>query len=244
VASSLEVYSAIPASVMVIVAHPDDAEFMVSGTVARWARAGSEIVYLLVTDGNKGSSDPEATPEQLARLRQEEQRAAGRVLGLKDVEFLHYEDGMVEPTIALRRDITRVIRRHKPLAAICQDPTRFYSGRGYINHPDHRAVGEAALAAIYPAARDRLTFPELLAEGLEPHKVREVFIGASEGEDVIVDISETIGMKVEALKAHKSQIGAWDAGTMIQEWAAQAATDQSFAFGETYRYIKLGGDDD
>jgi LmbE family N-acetylglucosaminyl deacetylase len=244
VESSLEVYSAIPESAMVIVAHPDDAEFMVAGTVARWARGGSEIVYLLVTDGDKGSSDPTMTHEQLAALRRDEQRAACRVLGVNKVEFLHYEDGMIEPTLALRRDIARVIRRHRPKAAICQDPTRFYSGRGYINHPDHRAVGEAALGAIYPAARDRLTFPELIAEGLEPHKIQEVFIGASEGEDVVVDISATIEAKVEALKAHKSQIGDWDAASMIREWAARGAAGQPFEFAETFRYIKLDGGGD
>ena len=236
---SLEVYEAIPESAIVIVAHPDDAEFMVAGTVARWARGGARVAFLLVTDGDKGSSDPSMRREDLAALRRAEQLDACNVLGVETLEFLHYEDGMVEPTLALRKDIARVIRKFRPQVAICQDPSRFYSGRGYINHPDHRAVAEAALGAIYPAARDRHTFPELLAEGLEPHKVREVFIGFTEDEDLIVDISATIDAKVNALKAHKSQVGDWDPMSTLSEWAQGAAEGQAFTHGETFRYIKL-----
>jgi LmbE family N-acetylglucosaminyl deacetylase len=239
VAKALEVYSAIPESAVVIVAHPDDAEFMLAGTVARWTRGGSKIVYLLVTDGDKGSSDPDVNPKDLATLRRGEQMAACAILGVGHVEFLHYEDGMVEPTLALRRDIARVIRNHKPMVAICQDPSRFFAGRGYINHPDHRAVGEAALGAIYPAARDRLTFPELLLEGLEPHKVSEVFIGAAEDSDLIVDISDTMGAKIEALKAHKSQVGDWNPNEMVTQWAKESADGYDFRFGETFKYIGL-----
>jgi LmbE family N-acetylglucosaminyl deacetylase len=228
---------------MVIVAHPDDAEFMVAGTVARWASGGCEIVYLLVTDGDKGSSDPSMSSADLATMRRREQQDACGILGVKHVEFLHHEDGMVTPSLGLRRDIARVIRKYKPKAAICQDPSRFYSGRGYINHPDHRAAGEAALAAIFPAARDPLTFPELLAEGFKPHKVTEVFVGMSEEGDVIVDISETLPLKIKALAAHKSQLGDWDPTEMIGKWAASSAEGQEFSHGETYRYFKLDGDD-
>ena len=172
-------------------------------------------------------------------MRRREQVAACAVLGVDEVEFLHYEDGMVEPSLGLRRDIARVIRKHRPQAVLCQDPTRFYSGRGYINHPDHRAVGEAALAAIYPSARDRLTFPELLREGLEPHKVKEVFIGFSEEADMIVDISDTVALKAAALKAHKSQVGDWEPKDTIDEWARGAADGFPFTHGETFRYFKL-----
>lgn len=239
----LEVYAAVPASAIVIVAHPDDAEFMVAGTVATWARGGCEIVYLLVTDGDKGSNDPSISSTDLAAMRRAEQQDACSILGVRHVEFLHYEDGMVIPSLALRRDIARVIRKYKPAAAICQDPTRFYAGRGYINHPDHRATGEAALAAIFPAARDPLTFPELLAEGFQPHKVAEVFVGMSEVDDVIVDISEAFSLKVRALAAHKSQLGEWDPSAMMSEWAASAAEGHAFSHGETYRYFKLDGDE-
>jgi LmbE family N-acetylglucosaminyl deacetylase len=242
VAEALEVYEAIPESALVVVAHPDDAEFMVAGTVARWTRGGARVVYLLVTDGDKGSNDPGVSGQELAAIRRAEQQAACAVLGVEGVEFLHYEDGMVEPSLGLRRDITRVIRKHRPHAVLCQDPTRFYSGRGYINHPDHRAVGEAALAAIYPAARDRLTFPALLADGLEPHKVKEVFIGFSEEADSIVDISDTVGLKAAALKAHRSQLGDWEPKEVIDEWARGAAEGQPFTHGETFRYFKLDED--
>jgi LmbE family N-acetylglucosaminyl deacetylase len=237
-----EVYEAIPESALVIVAHPDDAEFMVAGTVARWTRGGARVVFLLVTDGDKGSSDPNLGGQELAAIRRAEQQAAARVLGVEEVEFLHYEDGMVEPTLALRRDIARVIRKHRPQVCICQDPSRFFGGRGYINHPDHRAVGEAALGAIYPASRDRHTFPELVAEGLEPHKVREVFVSAAEEADIIVDISHTIALKAEALKAHRSQMGDWEPAEMIEQWARGAAEGYPFTHGETFRYFKLGGE--
>ncbi len=240
---SLENYGAVPESAIVIVAHPDDAEFMVAGTVARWARGGCEIVYLLVTDGDKGSNDPTMSSADLAAIRRGEQQEACRILGVKHVEFLHYEDGMVTPSLTLRRDIARVIRQYKPKVAICQDPTRYYSGRDYINHPDHRAAGEAALGAIFPAARDPLTFPELLAEGFQPHKIGEVFVGMSSEDDVIVDISETLPLKIEALTAHKSQLNGWDPTEMVGKWAAGAAEGQAFTHGETYRYFKLDGDE-
>lgn len=235
---SLKVYDTIPESAMVIVAHPDDAEFMVAGTVARWTAGGSKVTYLLVTDGDKGSSDPDMASHKLAAIRREEQRAACAALGVHDVEFLHYADGMVEPSLALRRDIARIIRRYQPQAALIQDPQFFYGG-GYINHPDHRAVGEAALGAIYPAARDRLTFPELLAEGLEPHKVRDVFIGMAGNADTIVDISAFIDKKVEALLAHRSQVGDWNPTEMIREWSSKAAEGQAFTHAETFHLIKL-----
>ena len=241
-AKSYEVYDAIPESALVIVAHPDDAEFMVAGTTARWARGGARVVYLLLTDGDKGSSDPHISSADLAAIRRAEQRAACDIVGAADVEFLHYEDGMLEPTLALRRDIARVIRKHRPQVAICPDPTHYYGGRGYINHPDHRAVGEAALGAIYPAARDGLTFPELLAEGYEPHNVHEVFVGFTDHDDVIVDISDVIHLKVESLLAHKSQMGDWQPQEMITNWAREAAEDQPFEYGETFRYFKLDGD--
>ena len=237
--AELEVYGAIPESAMVIVAHPDDAEFMVAGTLARWTRAGTRAVIVIVTNGNKGSSDPAISPATLARTRRAEQQDAARVLGVAEVEFMDYEDGMVEPTMALRRDLTRVIRKHKPQLVVLQDPTRYFGGKGYLNHPDHRAVPEAAFGAIYPAARDRLTFPELLAAGFETHKVKEVFLGWPVEPDTIVDISETIETKVEALLAHASQMGDWHPGEMVETNAREAAKDLPFSHGETFRSFKL-----
>ena len=237
--SDLEVYAEIPTSAMVVVAHPDDAEFLCAGTIARWTRQGSEITYVLVTSGDKGSSDPNADGTALAGTRTQEQQEAARIAGVKRVVFLQYQDGVVEPTLTLRKDISRVIREWKPLAVICQDPSQFFSGRGYLNHPDHRAVGEATLSAVYPAARDRLTFPELEAAGYHPHKVQEVFVGAATGANVIVDISETLDIKIEALLAHRSQMGDWQPAEMVGNWARGAAEDQPFEYGEVFRYLKL-----
>ena len=161
---------------MVIVAHADDAEYGCAGTVAKWCREGMEVVYVICTDGSKGSSDPEMSPDRLAEIRRNEQLAAGKALGLKEVVFLRYEDSMLQPGLDLRKDIVRQIRRHKPDILICPSPVRNLTGKGYIGHPDHLAVGEATMAAVFPASRDRMTFPELLEEGLEPHKVREVLV--------------------------------------------------------------------
>jgi len=239
VTKELEVYDTIPPSAMVIVAHPDDAEFMVAGTFTRWSRGGCRTVYVLVTDGDKGSSDPTIARAELAALRRAEQREACSIVGAQDVEFLHYEDGMVEPTLALRRDLARLIRKHKPHAVMVQDPARYFGGRGYVNHPDHRAVGEAALGAIYPTARDPLTFPELLADGFEPHKVKEVFISSGDDADVIVNISEALDNKVAALLAHKSQMGDWQPYETIAKWSGEAAKGHEFAHGETFKHLKL-----
>lgn len=193
--------------VMVILAHPDDPEFMCGGTVARWAAEGKEIVYVLATRGDKGSDDPTMTPEKLAQMREQEQRAAATVLGVREVIFMGYPDGELVPDLRLRRDITRLIRQIRPDIVITADPTTRYFGSNYINHPDHRAIGEAALDAIYPAARDRLSFIELWRdEGLEPHKVREVYIGNTPEADVQVDITDYIDKKIAALLEHKSQI--------------------------------------
>ena len=165
-----------PRRVLIVMAHPDDGEFGCGATVAKWAAEGRDVYYCLVTDGQVGDAgDENITSEELARVRQEEAQAAARALGVRnDVIFLHYMDSRLEPTLELRRDIARVIRQVKPDVVICQDPTVRWSGQGYINHPDHRAAGEATLAAIMPVASTRLAFPELAAEGLKAHNVREV----------------------------------------------------------------------
>ncbi len=165
--------------VMAIFAHADDPEFVAGGALARWAEAGRQLIYVICTDGSKGSSDPTVTGEALIERRREEQRAAARHLGCEEVVFLPYEDAVLEPTIALRRDLVRQIRKYKPQIVVCFDPTVFWIGEFFLQHPDHRASGEAALAAIYPAARDRLTFPELLEEGLEPHAVDDIYMSAA-----------------------------------------------------------------
>jgi LmbE family N-acetylglucosaminyl deacetylase len=239
---------ATPARAMVIMAHPDDAEFGVAGTVAKWTAAGSEVVFVLGTSGDKGSDNPEMTPEKLMETREREQRAAASVLGVKTVEFLRFRDAELVPDLNLRLAITRMIRKYKPDAVICQDPTFRWGGQEYINHPDHSAMGEATLAAIFPSARDRLTFPQLLAEGLEPHKVVEVFVGMSKESDYWIDITESFQTKLKALKEHKSQIGDWDAEPMMRRWSQDSAAEARFKrfpgandieLAESYKYFKL-----
>ncbi|HVB65086.1 MAG TPA: PIG-L deacetylase family protein [Nitrolancea sp.] len=237
-----------PARAMVVVAHPDDAEFGVAGTVAKWTAAGSEVIFVLGTSGDKGSDDPEMTSEKLVETREREQRAAAAVLGVKTVEFLRFRDAELMPDLNLRLAITRMIRTYKPDAVICQDPTFRWGGQEYINHPDHSAMGEATLAAIFPSARDRLTFPQLLAEGLEPHKVTEVFVGMSKEADFWVDITESFPIKLAALKEHFSQLGDWDFEPMMRRWSQDSAAEarakrfpgaNNMELAESYKYFKL-----
>ena len=223
---------------MVVVAHPDDAEFGCSASVARWVREGIEFVYVLCTDGSKGTSDRDITPEQLAEIRRQEQIDAGKILGLKDVVFLDYPDGYLEPTLELRRDISREIRRFRPDILITTSPTRTLTGTGYLGHPDHFAAGEAALSAVYPAARDHLTFPELLEEGLEPHKVREVLIIGHDVSNKWVDVSSSIDIAVEALLAHESQVSA-TAGERMKEWKRQAGKEHGMEYAEGFKSFTL-----
>jgi LmbE family N-acetylglucosaminyl deacetylase len=230
-----------PKKIAVIVAHPDDAEFVCAGTIARWVDEGHEVVYVLLTSGDKGSDDPEMTPERLAATREAEQREAARILGARDVIFMRRPDGELGPNLELRREIVRVIRRLKPDVVVCQDPTVRWVDTQYINHPDHRAAGEATLAAVFPAARDRMNFPELLAEGLEPHKVREIYLAGAQTPDVAIDITEYLERKLESLRAHVSQIGDWDPEPMVREWAKETAEQHpgNGNYVESFKYFKL-----
>lgn len=234
-----------PKRVLLIQAHPDDAEFMCAGTVARWAQEGAEIVYCSLTSGDKGSDDPEATGVALAATREREQQAACDILGVKQLILMGYPDAMLVPDLAMRKALTRVIRTVKPDVLMCQDPTMRYSGQGYINHPDHIAAGEASLAAVFPSTRDRLTFPELLAEGLEAHKVPEVYIYGTNTADLWVDISTSIDTKIAALQAHASQLGGWEPADEMRTWARETASrhpDKPEGFGEyaeSFKYMKL-----
>jgi LmbE family N-acetylglucosaminyl deacetylase len=233
-----------PARVMSIHAHPDDQEFTVGGTLAKWARAGSTIVTVCVTSGAGGSNrytPSDMTREALVPLREAEQRRACQVLGVAEVVFLGYEDGTLEPTIALRRDLARLIRRYRPDAVVCGDPTRRYYGSTYLNHPDHRAAADAALDAVFPSAGTRLIFTELLGEGLEPHEVREVYIHGAEEPDTYVDIGEMLDVKLAALREHKSQLGEWDPAEFLTEWAREQGTPRKLAAAEAYRRMVLEG---
>jgi LmbE family N-acetylglucosaminyl deacetylase len=222
----------IPKSAMVIVAHPDDIEFGCAGTAAKWAKHGAKVVYVLVTSGNGGTHDPAYTRETIAVLREQEQQAAADMCGIAAVEFLRYNDGEVMPTLELRKDLVRVIRKHKPEVVIAMDPMRMYSGNGYINHPDHRAVAVASMDAIAPVASMPLMYPELG----EAHKVREVWIQWTDDPDTYVDISETVDLKTQALLQHKSQVGE-DVAKMVRDWALEAG--KGLAPAESFKVIYL-----
>ena len=225
---------------MVVVAHADDAEYGCSGTVARWCSEGWDVVYVLCTDGSKGSSDREITQQELSRIRREEQENAGRVLGLKDVVFLDHEDSMLQPTLELRRDIAREIRRYTPDVVVANYPMRNLDGGWGVGHPDHLAAGEAALSAVFPAARDHMTFPELLEEGLEPHKVAEVWIMGHPEPDVWVDVTEHIDTSVKSLLEHKSQVNDWteeEAHKHMREWRRQRAEGKGMQYAESFKRI-------
>jgi LmbE family N-acetylglucosaminyl deacetylase len=230
-----------PKKIAVFMAHPDDAEFICAGTVARWADEGHEVNYVLLTSGDKGSDDPEMTSERLVATREAEQREAARILGVKDVLFMKYPDAELEPNLELRKAIVRVIRKLKPDVVVCQDPTVRWVDTEYINHPDHRAAGEATLAAVFPAARDRLTFPELLAEGLEPHRVREIYLAGAETPDLAIDITAQMERKLDSLRAHASQLGDWDFEPIIRQWAKETAEQHpgNGEYVESFKYFKL-----
>jgi len=234
-----------PASVLSVHAHPDDQEHTVSGTLVKWARSGSAVVSVCITSGGAGSNEftpPDMTREALAALREDEQRNACHVQGIRDVVFLRYPDGMLEPTIALRRDLTRVIRRYRPEAVVCGDPTMRFYGNGYINHPDHRAASDATLDAVFPSAGTRLIFPELLDEGLMPHEVKSVFIFGSRHADTFVDIADTLAVKLAALKEHRSQMGTWDPTEMITGWAREQGARKGLEAAEAFRHMRLHDD--
>jgi LmbE family N-acetylglucosaminyl deacetylase len=191
--------------VLVVAAHPDDSEFGVAGTVALRARDGWEVYYLICTDGSKGSDDPAMTPDRLVPLRQEEQRAAIRVLGGKDVFFLDYVDGELAYTREFARDVVRAIRTIKPHTVFTSDTNQIVRNV-FINHPDHRCTGTVVLDCVYPLARNRHTFPELLDEGLEPYSAREVYLWSTSDINHKVDITDVIDLKLEALSKHASQM--------------------------------------
>jgi LmbE family N-acetylglucosaminyl deacetylase len=232
----------LPKIAMSIHAHPDDQDFTVAGTLAKWARAGCEIITVIITDGSAGTNDPGHGPadwQALARTRAEEQRAANAILGVKETIFLGYQDGELQASLGLRKDLTRLIRRYKPDTVVIGDPTGYYYGNGYINHPDHRAAAEAALYAVFPSAGSRPIFADLLEEGFEPHDVSRLYIHGSEKPDTWVDIEETLEAKIEALKKHFSQAETHDPDKWMQQWAEEEAKDQDMRYAEAYRVMIL-----
>jgi LmbE family N-acetylglucosaminyl deacetylase len=223
------------ASYMVVVAHPDDAEFAAAGTIARLSAAGKRIVIIQVTSGDKGTADPKINPEQLARIREEEELAAARRLGVAETVFLRGADGELMPDLVLREKIVRMIRTFRPDVIITHDPFR-----PYALHPDHRAVGFATIDAVYPTARDPHYFPEHLRAGLEPHKTAEIWFFNAEHPDLYVDITSTIDLKLEALRAHVSQVGdGKGVFELVRERARELAQNQDFEFAEAFKVVQM-----
>jgi LmbE family N-acetylglucosaminyl deacetylase len=230
--------------VLVFAAHPDDIDFGVAGTVARWTDAGIEVVYCVVTDGDAGGYDENVPRSEIPPLRRAEQTAAAKQVGVTDIRFLGYPDGRVEATLELRRDLARVIRQVRPERVVSPSPERNYLRMG-VSHPDHRAVGSAALDAVYPDARNPFAFPELReAEGLEAWKVSEVWIPGSPAANHYVDITETFDRKIAALRAHASQTANRpDLPEFLRGWLARAATQGGLPPGrlaEVFQVIETG----
>lgn len=235
-----------PQRAMSIHAHPDDQEFGVAGTLAKWAKAGCEIVSVIITSGDSGSNDPSKNGKyksELAALREDEQRAANAVLGIKEAVFLHYPDGELEATIPLRKELTRLIRKYKPEVVVTGNMEGAFYGDDYINHPDHRAAAEAATYAVFPSAGTRLLFADLLEAGYEPHNVKQLYIHGAEKPDTWIDISAEIETKIQALRKHTSQLED-DIEKMIREWAAEAGKEKGLAFAETFKVMKLVKDEE
>ncbi len=220
--------------VMGIFAHPDDPEFFCGGTFAKWAAEGRHITFVLATSGDKGSGDFNMVSDQLVAIREVEERAAAARLGVQDVIFLGYPDGELKVSLNLRRQLTRLIRLKKPDIVVTNDPTARWYGSRYINHPDHRAIGDAALDAVFPTARDHLSFPELYSwEGLAPHKVTQVYLSGTHTPDTKVDVTDYLEIKIAALYEHKSQIADMEAMAARQ----RDDVDPEFA-GDGKRYIE------
>lgn len=222
--------------VLVIMPHPDDAEFGCAGTVARWTKEGKSVVYAILTNGDKGTSDRSLASEKLAAIRQVEQREAAKVLGVREVVYMGYPDQGLEDSPELRKDVVRQIRLYRPDVVVTLDPYR-----RYIWHRDHRIAGQVVLDAVYPYARDHLAYPDMLAEGLQPHKVKEMYFTASEDINYRSDITDTFELKIQALACHKSQVGGRipELREGLRQRAEDMAEGQSFKLAETFHYIDL-----
>ncbi len=226
-----------PKRVMVIVAHPDDIEFSCAGTIARWVQEGAEVCYVLCTSGDVGINNPNVSKEEAVRIREAEQTEAARVVGVTNVVYLREPDGMLEATMELRKRLVREIRKFRPDTVICGDPQALWAGDSYINHPDHRAAATAAIDAVFPAAGQPALFQELEREGLKAHKPYKVYVTTWDHADTFINITDTIDLKVEALKKHVSQMNGWDPAERIREWAAERAKGKEMEYAEVYRVI-------
>jgi LmbE family N-acetylglucosaminyl deacetylase len=225
------------AQVMVVTPHPDDAEYGVAGTVARWTGEGKSVIYVVCTNGDKGSNDPNMKPEELVKIREQEQRAAAKLLGVREVIFLHHPDQSLEDTPEFRKEIVRLIRMYRPDIVVTADPYR-----RYIWHRDHRITGQVTLDAVFPYARDHLAYPDLLKQGLQPHKVSEVWLWATEDPNYRSNITDTFDTKIAALRCHKSQIEDnlppdWE--ERLKQWFRDMAEGEDFELAEAFHRVEV-----
>ncbi len=225
------------ADILVIAPHPDDIEFGAAGAIAGMIRGGRSVVYGLCTSGDKGTSDRSITPDLLAEIREAEQQAAGQVLGVREVVFLRYPDQGLEDSPGFRKEIVRLIRRFRPETVMTSDPYR-----RYVYHRDHRITGRAVLDAVFPFARDYHAYPDLITEGLEPHKVKELLFWGSEDSNYLCDISATFDVKLAALRCHESQVkefGIADLDAWLRKRCAEAAKGEAFELAEAFHRCQL-----
>lgn len=226
-----------PVDYLVIIAHPDDAEYGIAGSVARWIREGKSVAYVVCTGGEKGTSDRTMQPETLKRIREKEQRAAAELLGVREVEFLGYADQSIEDTPELRKHIVQVIRTYRPHTVITTDPYR-----RYIWHRDHRNIGQVVLDAVFPFARDHGAYPDLLEQGYEPHKAKEILFFGAEDLNYFVDITNTFDTKFAALKCHASQMRELDLDELSQRlrrWFTEMAAKSGYEMAEGFHRVKV-----
>jgi LmbE family N-acetylglucosaminyl deacetylase len=229
-----------PERVLVVAAHPDDIEFGAAGTVARWVDEGSEVRYLVLTRGDKGSDDPTVDPNALARTREAEQRAAAAEIGVSGVDFLDEPDGQVEASLRLRERVTYAIRSFQPEVVMTHDPTVVFVNNEWVNHPDHRAVGQVTVDAVFPTARDPLNFHQHLEQGLHPWKVAELFLWSTNEANQIVDIGETIERKIAALAHHASQFHEFvDTARWLRRRAEELGERTGYRAAEGFRRVVL-----
>jgi LmbE family N-acetylglucosaminyl deacetylase len=225
------------AQVLVVTPHPDDAEYGVAGTVARWTGEDKEVVYVVCTNGDKGTSDTNMRPDELAKIREEEQSAAARVLGVKEVIYLRHADQGLEDTPEFRKELVRLIRMYRPMTVVSADPYR-----RYIWHRDHRITGWVTLDAVFPYARDHLSYPDLLEEGLSPHKVSEILLWASEDANYRVDITKTFHLKLAALRCHRSQVRHLSPKKLekrLRERHEEMARGEDFQLAEAFHRVEI-----
>jgi len=215
---------------MVVIPHPDDAESRMAGTVARWAREGKDIIYVVCTNGDKGTSDPNMKSDELARIREQEQLAAAKLLGVREVIFLHHPDQSLEDTPEFRKEIVRLIMMYKPDTVVTVDPYR-----RYLSHRDHRITAQVTLEAVYPYAGNAYSYPDLLEQGLQPHRVKEVLFCGTEDPNYYIDITDTIDIKIAALRCHRSQVGDRpEVDEWMNQWAKMSAEGQDYELAEAF----------